>query len=132
MVFDWGLFITLANELLEGQIQISNPREECLRTIIGRFYYGVFCIAKNYKESIGVDFPGKDIHANVREEYINSPINDENNIGANLKTLFHKRIVADYYDNRDVSLFDARAARSLAVKIFEKFKKIGAIPQEQG
>lgn len=132
MVFNWGLFIKLANELLDGQIQIQNPREECLRTIISRFYYGVFCIAKNYKESIGVVFPNKDIHTYVRNEYIGSSVNDENKIGANLQTLFHKRIIADYHDNRDVTLYDARTARQLAHNIFEKLKKVGAVPQEQG
>ena len=128
MVFNWELFIKLADELLNGQIQIPNPREECLRTIISRFYYGVFCIAKNYKESIGIVFPDKDIHTRVRNEYISSPINDENKIGANLKTLHHKRIIADYYDYRDVTLYDARTARRLTTNIFQGFKKIGAVP----
>lgn len=128
MVFNWELFISLANELLDGQIQIPIQREECLRTIISRFYYGVFCIAKNYKESIGVVFPNKDIHTYVRNEYISSPLNDENKIGANLKTLFHKRIIADYHDDRDVILYDARTARQLTFNIFQKLKKIGAVP----
>jgi len=130
MVFNWELFINFANELLDGQLQIPNPREECLRTIISRFYYGVFCLAKNYKEGIGVVFPNKDIHTNVRDEYINSPLNDERNIGTNLKTLFHKRIIADYYDNRDVTLYDARTARQLTFNVFERLKKIGAVHQD--
>lgn len=132
MVFNWALFIDLANELLDGQRQIPNPREECLRTIISRLYYGVFCIAKNYKEGIGVIFPKADIHTTVRNEYISSPVNDENSIGANLKTLFHKRIISDYHDDREINLYDARTASQLTHNIFQKLKKIGAVPQERG
>jgi hypothetical protein len=130
MVFNWELFINLANELLDGQRQIPNPREECLRTIISRFYYGVFCIAKNYKESQGRDFPGQDIHLHVRNAYIDSPVADENSIGRNLLTLWRKRVISDYHDDRDVNLSEARTAHQLTFNIFQKLKKIAAVPQD--
>ncbi len=132
MVFNWALFISLARELLDGEIQILNPREEYLRTIISRFYYGVFCIAKNYKESQGCDFPEEKIHLYVRNAYIDSSDGDENSIGKNLLTLWRKRVISDYRDYMDVNLFEARAARQLAHNIFEKLKKVGAVPQKQG
>lgn len=101
-MFDWKQYIQLAEKIRDvNKIQEFQGLEEaCLRTSMSRAYYGIFCIARNFliskKQS---KIPTIDTHKFVRNEYINSRINEEKIVGENLKQLWRKRKKADYEDS---------------------------------
>ncbi|MBU4232922.1 MAG: hypothetical protein L6277_16610 [Desulfobacterales bacterium] len=127
MSFDWQLYVSIAAKLLDGQRTNPNPREECLRTSISRYYYGVFCIARNHLKNQGEYLPDKEVHAYLRKVYIQSPNQFYNQIGKNLLKLWNKRRVADYDDDQIISLFDTTAAHQITFNVIQNLKKIGAI-----
>jgi uncharacterized protein (UPF0332 family) len=127
MGFDWNLYIEVASALLDDQRSSPTPKEEYLRTIISRLYYGVFCIARNYLKSKGEILPEKEVHSFVRRILINSSDKVDNQIGRNLLNLWNKRRIADYDDDQSINLFDARTAHQTTYITIQNLKKVGAI-----
>jgi uncharacterized protein (UPF0332 family) len=127
MSFDWQLYTTIAKELLDGQRTNPTPKEENLRTSISRYYYSVFCIARNYLKNRGDQLPNEKMHAYVRKIFIESSNNIENQIGTNLLKLWNKRRISDYEDDEVINLFDATTAHQLTFNVIQNLKKIGAI-----
>jgi len=127
MGFDWTLFITLAKELLSIERNTRSPREEYLRTIISRSYYGIFCVARNYLSSKEASLPEKEIHKFVRSRFISSTNNLENQIGINMDRLWRKRIEADYYNDANINIENVAKVYQTAFRTVEKFRELGAI-----
>jgi uncharacterized protein (UPF0332 family) len=127
MSFEWQLYVSIATKLLDEERINPHPREEYLRTIISRLYYGVFCIARNHLKNKGEHLPDREVHAYVRKVYIRSPDKIDNQIGTNLLRLWNKRREADYDDDLTINLFDTRAAHQTTFNVIKNLKKIGAI-----
>jgi len=126
MSFDWKLYITLAEELINYRTN-SDLQEACLRSSISRGYYGVYCIARNFLIKKGKTIPKTDSHKFVREEYQNNPSLVEKKIAKNLKRLLGERKEADYDEEAELDLNRARTALLLCQETLQYLKKIGAI-----
>ena len=120
--FNWTLYLELAKELIYDSEQ-TLLKEASLRTGISRAYYGVFCVARNYLESV----PKKEVHKFVIEYYESSSNRTMNQIGADLDRLRKARNGADYENNFQVNEFKAKVKYQLSQKILKNLKKIGAI-----
>lgn len=126
MNFDWRLLLKLADELL------SYPRtEECLeayvRTAISRYYYGVFCIARNLILSRGIEIQGPDTHKFVREQFLMSRKNIERALHDNLKRLCYRRVNADYKDDESINFSEAEEAGILSKKTLKILETLNAV-----
>jgi uncharacterized protein (UPF0332 family) len=128
MGFDWGLYVQLAKELLNEQRKLQSTKEEYLRTVVSRSYYGIFCIARNHLISKGLSIPKVDSHNFVRNEYIHSPNPLEYQIGNNLRRLWRRRIDADYQDNAVFNITEASTAYQMAYRTIGILRQVGAIP----
>lgn len=126
MSFDWKLYVRLADELISHQRTVSF-QEAYLRTAISRSYYGVFCIARNFLKSKGLNIPKVDSHKFVRNTYWNSTIRVERKIGKYLRNLWLDRKDADYEDGATVDISRARTAHELANRILSRLTSVGAI-----
>ena len=125
MSFDWGLYIQLADELINQQ-RTQTLQEAYLRSSISRSYYGVFCIARNFL-SKRVTIPRFNTHKFVIKQYRNSPDKTEKKIGKDLSSLCRERKSADYKDTDTVNINMARTAYQLSIHIFNRLRNIGAI-----
>jgi len=126
MSFDWGLYIQLADELINQQ-RTQTLQEAYLRSSISRSYYGVFCIARNFLISKRVIIPRVDTHKFVREQYLNSPDKTKKKIGKDLYNLLRERKDADYENTATVDIKRARTAHQLSIQILNRLRDIGAI-----
>ncbi|MGH8060007.1 MAG: hypothetical protein ACREOH_22690 [Candidatus Entotheonellia bacterium] len=99
MSFDWGQYLTLAQELV-GQDVRSAGQEARQRAAISRAYYAVFCQARNYlRDQQGRQTPvGGQVHAYVRQQFRDSPNPEHNHIGHHLNRLRIDRNKVDYED----------------------------------
>ncbi len=126
MSFDWTLYITLAEELIEHSGG-SNLQEAYLRSSISRGYYGVFCIARNFLIKRGKTIPKVDTHKFVREEYQKSSDTKEKKIAKNLRRLWSERKDADYEDGAEINLDRTKVAFLLCQQTLQNLKEIRAI-----
>ena len=125
MSFDWGLYIQLADELINQQ-RTQTLQEAYLRSSISRSYYGVFCIARNFiSKRVGIQ--RFDTHKFVREQYRNSQDKTEKKIGKDLQSLWHEMKVADYENSATININRARTAYQLSIQILNRLRGIGAI-----
>lgn len=99
MSFDWKLYITLADELLNFH-RTTALEQAYLRSSISRSYYGVFCAARDRK---GLqDFRGSKAHFKVITMYKNSASLLERQAGWILDELRRYRNRADYSTDTNV------------------------------
>ena len=126
MSFDWGLYIQLADELINQQ-RTKTLQEAYLRSSISRSYYGVFCIARNFLISKGVIIPMANTHKFVIKQYWNSQDKTEKKIGKDLSSLCRERKDADYKNTATVNIKSARTVYQLSIQSFNRLRGIGAI-----
>lgn len=99
MNFNWGDFLTSAQELVAQPPSIPN-QEARLRSAISRAYYASFCKARNVlrdKQQIQIQLTGE-AHRIVWSHFKNRPQTAHKKIGENLRRLLHDRRCADYDD----------------------------------
>lgn len=125
MIFDWNLYLQLAEELISHQ-KTGDLREAYLRSAISRSYYGVFCIARNFLVNKGTTIPKVDTHKFVRDTYWKSPNREEKKIGKSLHNLWLDRKDADYENNAHIDVNRAKTAHQMASQIMDNLRKIGA------
>ncbi|MGI6487739.1 MAG: hypothetical protein ACOX2B_05375 [Syntrophothermaceae bacterium] len=97
-VFQWEELIDLA-ERLSTNSAIGTEEAIC-RTIIGRSYYGAFCLARNLASQNGwvrLFDDGRD-HGKVKAYYKHNENKAKKQIGLNLERLHADRKYADYED----------------------------------
>jgi len=95
MSFEWKKYIELAEKIVK-----NNDKEEYLRTAVSRAYYGIFCIARDKK---GLTNQSSTIHKRVKDAYLNSNLNSEQEIGRILNLLRRNRNNADYDNTVTIS-----------------------------
>ncbi len=97
-MFDWIEFKEIGDELL------STPRESYLRSSIDRYYYAIFCSAREYliTDKNEKEFKSKkDIHKKVCKRMLYSKNNNEIDIGMSLQFLRKMRNHADYDNDKE-------------------------------
>ena len=123
MVFDWRLFLRLADDLM-GDPKTKECQEAYIRTAISRYYYGVFCIARNLILSGGIEIQGPDTHKYVREQFLVSRKNIEKTLHDNLRRLCFRRVEADYNDEKSINFSEAEEARILSERTLKILQKL--------
>jgi uncharacterized protein (UPF0332 family) len=104
MDFDWVCCLSLAEEMRDAAEKLQNDaeqqclREAYLRSAISRFYYGVFCVARNLLDEYIDDAPEEYTHKFVRCEYLKAEDKEVKKVGRYLDRLWGKRRQADYDD----------------------------------
>lgn len=109
-MFDWSKFSIVANELS------SKNDEEYLRSAIGRYYYSIFNQSRDYLTDILKEYEYANIdnpHAEIRDRFLNSKNELENEIGESLLFLRKLRNKADYnkYDSSKFFLKNINKAK---------------------
>ena len=102
-------FIDLARSMLE-----PNSPEPVLRTVIGRYYYGAFLLAR---ERAGLHSQSPGIHKDVIAHFKRNPATKV--IGNQLDNIFKIRKTADYDLDVNISYKEASSVGQRAVRIFE-------------
>lgn len=125
MSFDWRLFIRIADELISYP-KTAVCQEAYIRTAISRYYYGVFCIARNIILSRGIEIKGPDKHKFVREQFLISRKNIEKALHDNLRRLCFRRVDADYNDEKSINFSEAEEAGILSEKTLKILEKLNA------
>lgn len=126
-VFQLGIYIKLAKELLEGQRGKDPFQEAHLRTVISRSYYGIYCMARNRLVDKGIEIRERDPHKFVREVYVASQDGIEMRIGENLGRLLRKRNTADYENDVIINFSEANTAYQQAYRTLQLFSSLDAI-----
>ena len=100
MSFNWPEYFSLAQELT-GQTTVSAGQEARQRAALSRAYYATFCQARNHlRDKEGHALPaGGQIHAYVRDQFMNSTDPLRNQIGHDLNRLRIDRNKVDYDDS---------------------------------
>jgi uncharacterized protein (UPF0332 family) len=126
MSFDWTLYIEIARKLIA--VKANGLDEARFRTAIGRSYYGVFCIAREFVESSKpTPLDPKFIHWQVINALEGSDHPLQRKIGANLKRLKRQREDCDYKKDCTVREQDAEQAYTVATRVLENLEKAGAV-----
>ena len=100
MSFAWEDYLAIANQLVSEADVASHLQEAKYRAAISRAYYAAFKKALWYLEDVRyLRVATRDQHKAVIEEYENSNVKNEQDIGDKLYTLRGKRTKADYYFN---------------------------------
>ncbi len=115
MSFDWASYIKLAEELAK------QPHESYWRSSVSRAYYGVFCTARDRKDT--TSFSGGKIHEIVINSYKNSSNSNEQYIGFLLDKLRKSRNQADYDGEKRIDKDIAERAVVSAKNILWKLNK---------
>lgn len=98
MSFDWGAFITVAEELLDTDRRTDAP-EASIRTAISRSYYGAFGIASDRLAARQLGPPASSPHRWVRIALSRSSETAERKAARDLARLWDYRVDADYRDD---------------------------------
>lgn len=125
MNFDWRLFIRIADELISYP-KTAECQEAYIRAAISRYYYGVFCIARNLILSRGIEIQGPDTHKFVREQFLKSRKNIEKSLHDNLTRLCFRRVDADYKDEKPINISEAEEAGILSHKTLKILETLNA------
>ena len=126
MSFDWSLYIEIARKLIA--VKANGLDEARFRTAIGRSYYGVFCIAREFVESSKpTPFARQSIHKQVIDTLQGSERPLERKIGAALKRLNKRRNDCDYEKEASIGGQDAEAAYAVATRVLRDLEKVGAV-----
>lgn len=96
-MFEWKEFLNLAEEIFKDAFSDKAK----LRTVIGRAYYSVFCIARDKKGLEG--FVDGSVHKRVINAYKESAIEGDPKIGNALNALSRKRKDADYEKHAEIN-----------------------------
>jgi uncharacterized protein (UPF0332 family) len=114
MSFEWLEYFHLAQELV-GQTGTPAAQEARQRSAISRAYYAAFCQARNHlRDQEGHSPPeGGQVHAYVRDQFMNSPDQARKQIGQHLNRLRLDRNKADYEDS--VPRLDRMTARAMTL-----------------
>jgi uncharacterized protein (UPF0332 family) len=95
--FEWIQFLDLAKDLHNSAAEDLSLAEAKYRTVIGRAYYAVFNLAKEYLESQGIRLPrGSSAHEEVRNHFDNQQNENFSTVADNLNNLRRLRNSADY------------------------------------
>ena len=95
MPFDWMEFVALAKKLKDENNEASH------RSAISRVYYGVFCTARNYLETLQTSSRYREgtVHSTVWLAFRNKGGHTHRAIGIEGDRLCKMRTAADYDDN---------------------------------
>lgn len=118
--FDWGEFISLAQNLLKINRPVSE--EAACRAAISRSYYGAFCLARNFAEDndhVTFDSSSK-VHIIIQEHYANETDTAKQKIGEDLRRLRLARNIADY----DNICHNIKNKASGSIRRAERVKKV--------
>jgi uncharacterized protein (UPF0332 family) len=99
MGFDWREYFNLAQELI-GRATAPVDQEAKQRAALSRAYYATFCQARNHlRDKEGHTLPASgQVHAYVRDQFMNSADPTRNQIGHDLNRLRIDRNKIDYDD----------------------------------
>ena len=92
MSFDFKKYYNVGTHLKD-----YSSKEEYQRSSISRYYYSVYHQVKDYYEkSFRKALPSKDSHARLIKELEDSPFEEENKLGEDMRILRNNRNEADY------------------------------------
>ena len=119
MTFDWGDYLTIADQLA-CQGEEAGPQEACFRAAISRSYYAAFISSRNVardKDDLCLTDTGTD-HARVRDHYQYDPHRRKQKVGSDLGKLKKRRESADYDDvlsgnPRSMAISSVQVARNV-------------------
>ncbi|MFM2313628.1 MAG: hypothetical protein RLZZ04_2904 [Cyanobacteriota bacterium] len=112
--FEWIQFLDLAKDLHHSTTEDSPLAEAKYRTVIGRAYYAVFNVAKEYLESQGIRLPrGSSAHEEVRNHFDNQNFST---VADNLDNLRKLRNHADY-KNKPGKTIDWKKQSESAIEV---------------
>ena len=132
MPFKWKFLITFSNKLLK-EIDKHKDNETQYRVVINRYYFGSFCIARDFSEKYlhnTYNHDGKD-HERVKNDYKgnykkNIEKQTAKDVAWNLNRLHWLRKRADYNLIPPISSDDARNAQDYSQQILQLLRKLAS------
>ena len=121
MPFDYGDFLTLAEELNDGERREEPAR---IRTACGRAYYAVYGLLKAKLVGVGDLFGDKSYHRLVYEACSESNDRVVKRLAKPLESLFQYRSDADYSPEAQMTAGDAEAAIDTAKDLKERIRNL--------
>lgn len=119
MSFDFKKYYNVGNHLKD-----YSSKEEYQRSSISRYYYSVYHPIKDYYEkSFRKVLPSNDAHARLIKELENSPFEEENKLGENLRILRNNRNESDY-DKKELGKLKLKNTKNKTDKILLQLDKL--------
>jgi uncharacterized protein (UPF0332 family) len=121
MPFDYGEFLTLAKEMIEGERR-DEPAH--IRTACGRAYYAVYGLLRSKLIALDDLFAGRSYHRQLHQACAETNDKTIRKLAKPLETLFDIRSDADYEPEADIRMEDAEAAIDTAEDLKERIRNL--------